>query len=304
MRPIKTPATAILWVIFLAVAIRANVAIIYVKTDGNDGKSGLSWALAKAKVQAGLNTAVSGDEVWVKMGTYNQRITLKAGVGLYGGFVGTETTRNGRNWVMNVTILDGGQGGSVDTSPSGATSATVIDGFTIRNGKALYGGGIYRSSSSPTISNNTITNNTARGDSVAETGGDGGGMYCAASSAKVIRNNTVSNNMVEGWSGNYCYSIPFPPYQICNYASGGGCGGGLYCEGSNPTISGNTTASNQVSGLYGSPGGGGIACNQCTFTISGNLIGSNNHAWERGAGGVLDGMGPNTSVCLFKSVGR
>ena len=113
---------------------RVQAATIYVSTAGNDANDGLTWATAKKTVQAGLNAAVSGDQVWVAAGTYVQCITLKAGVALYGGFAGTETDLSQRNWTANLTILDGNQAGSVVTSPAGATGTTRIDGFTIRNG--------------------------------------------------------------------------------------------------------------------------------------------------------------------------
>ena len=41
------------------------------------------------------------------------------------------------------------------------SAASVVDGFTIKNGFADYGGGIYCNNSSPTITNNIITNNSS-----------------------------------------------------------------------------------------------------------------------------------------------
>ncbi|MCX6376295.1 MAG: chitobiase/beta-hexosaminidase C-terminal domain-containing protein [Armatimonadetes bacterium] len=166
--------------------------VIRVKPSGSDSNDGSTWDMAKRTISAALNAAVAGDEVWGAGDSahpYNERITLKKDVGLYGGFAGTETSRDQRNWTMNVTILDGQQGGSVVTSPSGATASTVIDGFTIRNGIGTlvstyrYGGGVYcSSSSSPTIMNNTITGNS------------GGGIYCDGYSSATISNNTITGN--------------------------------------------------------------------------------------------------------------
>ena len=206
----------------------AQAGTVFVSTAGNDASDGLSWGTAKLTVQAGLNAAGSGDQVWVAAGTYVQCITLKTGVGLYGGFVGTETDLSQRNWVGNVTILDGNQAGSVVTGPAGAATDTRIDGFTIRNGKGTvvstsdshgwYGGGIYCKSSSPTIANNTIT-----GNSVSSCGG---GIYCSLSSP-AIANNTIASN------------------------SASSSGGGIYCSSSSPTIRGN-----KITGCIS----GGIAC--------------------------------------------
>ena len=43
-----------------------------------------------------LETANAGDQVWVARGTYTERITLKPGVALYGGFAGYETSLSER----------------------------------------------------------------------------------------------------------------------------------------------------------------------------------------------------------------
>ena len=124
----------------------------YVNNSAPPGGDGLSWATARQTVQAGLEAASAGDEVWVAEDTYVERITLKNGVALYGGFVGTESALDQWDWTHNETILDGNRG-IVVTSPAAATSATRIDGFTIRNGDAYAGngGGIKCYNSSPTI---------------------------------------------------------------------------------------------------------------------------------------------------------
>ncbi len=154
--------------IVMAVPAEPSVRVIHVATTGDDVYDGLTWQTAKRTVTAGLSAAVSGDQVWVAKGAYLERVTLKAGVALYGGLVGSENSLSQRPAFPramspdpNETTLDGNQAGSVVAS-SGATAATRMDGFTIRNGKADSGGGIYCDyNSSPTIVNNTITGNTA-----------------------------------------------------------------------------------------------------------------------------------------------
>jgi parallel beta-helix repeat protein len=249
---------------------------IYVKTTGSDSNDGSTWELAKKTVIAGLNTAISGDQVWVAAGKYNERVTLKSGVALYGGFIGTETDLSQRNFVTNITILDGSKAGKVVTSPSGATTSTRIDGFTIQNGKTTSGGGIYCSSSSPTIINNIISQNSAG------TYGSGGGIYCSDSSA-IITNNTIINNAA--------------PY---------GSGGGIFC-GCEPTNNNNPTISNNIiNGNTASAGGGGIYCCGYAFVkIFNNII----------SGNIGDGIGcyasfpaicnntiinNNNGICLYR----
>ena len=70
--------------------------ILYVKpgTSGNCN----SWATA-CELQTALGQAFYGDEIWVAAGTYkpttgsdrNATFALPNGVGVYGGFAGTET---------------------------------------------------------------------------------------------------------------------------------------------------------------------------------------------------------------------
>ena len=246
---------------------------LHVATTGDDASDGLCWATAKRTVQAGLDAASADDQVWVAAGTYVERITLKDGVGLYGGFAGSETTLAQRNWTANRTVLDGDQQGSVVTAPEGATVTTRIDGFMIRNGW----GGISCLSSSPTIANNTITGNIA-----AE--GSGGGIYCVAGSP-TIANNTVSGNTAPGGGGIFC-GWRSSPTIANNMITGntafvpfhGASGGGISCFYGSPTIVNNTIAGNMA--VMGA--GGGISCGGCSPTIANNTIAGN--ISDRGGG--------------------
>lgn len=92
----------------------------------------------------GGTTFSTGDEVWIAAGTYylTGTVTLKAGVAIYGGFAGTETTTVGREnstdkWdFTNATVLDGSVTGTKTyTGLNGASTSTstTIDGLTIQN---------------------------------------------------------------------------------------------------------------------------------------------------------------------------
>jgi hypothetical protein len=253
----------------LAGAGLAEAATIYVSMSGNDAGDGSSWATAKLTVQAGLNTAVSGDQVWVAAGTYVECITLKDSVALYGGFVGNETDPSQRNWVTNRTVLDGNKAGSVVTGPSGATASTRIDGFTIRNGTGRlsiyrYGGGIYCSASSPAICNNVITGNTAN---------FGGAVYCASSYATISDNTMTGNRSDFGYGGGIYCNASSPTISnntMSENIANIGSGAGISCEYSTPKISGNMITENTTTG-----GGGGIFCLSCSPPISNNVIAQN-----------------------------
>ncbi|MEN6414924.1 MAG: hypothetical protein ABFD49_00100, partial [Armatimonadota bacterium] len=73
------------------------------RTD--DSGDGLSWTNAEKTVAAAITASASGDQIWVKQGTYNECFTLPAGVKLYGGFSGTETLLSQRRPATYETIL-------------------------------------------------------------------------------------------------------------------------------------------------------------------------------------------------------
>lgn len=243
--------------------------VVYVSTAGNDANNGLTWATAKLTVSSGLTAAISGDQVWVASGTFVGCITLKSGVGLYGGFAGTETALVQRDWKTNITILDGNAVSSVVTSPSGATAAIRIDGFTIRNGKGTlgggnyYGGGIYCSDSSPTIVNNTITANSST---------NGGGIYCASRSAPLIQNNTITSNTVSGAGAGIAlnYSAPTIVNNVFMNNVASGNAGGIFCNNTSSPAIANNVFMNNTAAI-----GGGVYCNSSSPTIVNNTFANN-----------------------------
>jgi SprB repeat len=173
----------------------------YVQPTAQGTATGLSWTDAFPHVQVALDSAKAGDTVWVAAGTYkpttgNMRTVSfepRSGVRLYGGFSGSETQLNQRNWNSNPTILSGdigAQGDSLDNSYNVIymqlpDSNTVLDGFVVRGGNANFtgttetrdrrkcGGGIYINGKDweayPTIAHCTILLNTARNS--------GGGVF-------------------------------------------------------------------------------------------------------------------------------
>ena len=198
-------------------------AVVYVDINTLPGGDGNSWCTAYNAIQDGLNDAdVLDEEVWVAEGTYYEYITLKDGVGFYGGFTGCgeleETERDQRDWEINSTIIDGGNSRTVVI---GANNA-IIDGFTIQNGNADNGGGMNNDNTSPTITNCTFRQNMGWSY--------GGGIYNNNSSS-IITNCIFSQN-------------------VQDYA-----GAGIYNNNSSPIITGCTFNNNfvQASGL----GGGG-----------------------------------------------
>jgi hypothetical protein len=145
----------------------AATTIIYVDIDATGSSDGTSWEDAYPLLQMALDEASAQPgtdiEIWVAEGTYypddgpghvqdsrdeSFRIQYN-NVQLYGGFAGTESIREARDWSSNVTILSGDIGTSGTSSDNsyhvlyldGVTNTpinakTVIDGFTITGGSA------------------------------------------------------------------------------------------------------------------------------------------------------------------------
>ena len=104
---------------------------IFVKSDASGASDGSSWADAFTSLQDGLGTAQASDDIWVAAGTYKpttstdrlRSFRLKTGVGIYGGFLGTETVLEERDWDSNHTILSGDLNDD-DTDPADSGNIT------------------------------------------------------------------------------------------------------------------------------------------------------------------------------------
>jgi hypothetical protein len=238
--------------------------VFYVSPTGNNANDGLSWSTAKQSISHTLSISGNNDLIWIAAGTYSGRITVPNGVALYGGFTGTETQLSQRNWAINETIISGG----VNIS-AGATSATRIDGFTITNGYAEKGGGIYMVNASPILTNNKIIGNMADYGSGwgSDDGGCGGGIYISGG-APLIAGNLLADNHAYGWE----YFEPF--VGINQYL--GGKGGGIYISDGFATLINNTMSNNVANSRYGNPGiGGGIYVNFGTQIVQNSIIWDN-----------------------------
>ena len=302
---IRTALMVVLSTCFvLSLALPASSRIIYVKWDSPTNGSGDDWDHAFHSVQAGLNAAVSGDEVRVAGATDSQRqadptagkyvecITLSRGVALYGGYAGVGDTRDISAYE---TILDGDKQGTVVTCPEGADETTRVEGFTIRDGASQLGAGVYCYKSSPVIMDNKIIGcaatsmgggifcggylccPTIQGNVITANTAffSGAGICCYGSISPVIRDNTISGNSIEVYDG---------------------LGGGIYCQ-CQAVISEDTviiennviienTAPNAGGGIYA--GGTGAQ-----ITIAGNTFRGNS-----ANNGVLQCRGNTTKTIM------
>src|SRR6266853_3806054 len=174
--------------VFLLSDAVVRATTLYVQTNGNDGLSGTSWASAKRSITNAMVAAAAGDAIWVASGTYTQLVTLKAGVGLYGGFNGTETALAQRNWLTNASRINGASMGVVITISGGGPN-TRLDGMAITGGTGIFGGGISCDGSGAVIANNFIYGNTAPG-------GIGGGIYINFHLTTPLTDPVVTNNVI------------------------------------------------------------------------------------------------------------
>jgi len=111
----------------------APAVVYYVDgQNGQDPNDGLSWDTAKATIQAAVDAASTDDEIWVKAGNYaiSSQIQVDEAIGIYGGFAGDEIERSQRDWVGNVTMMDGQN----STRILQTADEPIIDGFTLING--------------------------------------------------------------------------------------------------------------------------------------------------------------------------
>ena len=144
------------FLLFFALSFFLNLShtqtTIYVDQGNSSGsEDGESWSTAYTALYDALNSATSGDEIWVADGTYyptddtdrDSSFNLVEGVGVYGGFAGTESSSDDRDWETYETILSGDIGTADDNSDNvyhvvvGSDDA-IIDGFTIQDGNADY----------------------------------------------------------------------------------------------------------------------------------------------------------------------
>lgn len=195
-------------------------------------------------IQAAIDAARNGDQVLVAPGTYFENINFE-------GKAIRVAAPSGRK----VTIIDGGNAGSVVTFNSGEGLGSVLEGFTIQHGNAsLEGGGIYINGASPTVTGNIVNSNTAE---------NGGGGIAVTFSSALVKDNVVTNNS-----------------QTTGYSGGVG-GGGIEVGGAGAAqIIGNTIQNNR----WATASGGGMTLFAAGTPVLENNIISGNSAYSEGGG--------------------
>jgi hypothetical protein len=292
-------AAAWLGLVVLAAAVQAQ-PVVFVHSTAHGANDGKSWVDAFVYLQDALASAHGGDEIWVAQGTYrpdqgdpvtlgdrSATFALVSGVKLFGGFSGTETSRDQRDWEAHETILSGDLFGNdtdnlaldepsrsdnsfhVVRADTQVDASTMLDGFTIRSGHASdSGGGGVLNFGAGHFSNLVITANAA---------GIGGGIRDGGSATyadvAVIGNvaATAGGGMASYYSSALLNRVTFRGNVSTTF------GGGFYNERSSVTVINTRFLQNE--GRWG----GGMYNRQGVLTlINGIFLG--NHALDDGGG--------------------
>ena len=267
-------------------------------TNGNC----LSWSDACDLSQA-LALAQPGFQIWAAAGTYkptedtdrNATFQLKNSLAIYGGFAGTETSLDQRDWETNPTILSGDIGTLDDNTDnsyhvvtgSGVDTTAILDGFTITGGAnqgditpTNQGGGMYINCGKPALKNIVFYNNTAS---------YGGGLYSRCESNKEnapTLTNVVfdQNTAVYHGGGIYTSRNNLELTNITFSNNKAGIGGGMNNYQSDPSLTNITFIENEAQNQ------GGAMANHDSSPILTNVTFSGNKATGTNGSGYGSGM--------------
>jgi hypothetical protein len=155
--------------------------ILYVNAAATGTGDGLSWANAYPRLEDALANASDYSEIWVARGTYrpsttsnvNDTYLIRAGLVLYGGFTGVETSRAQRNPSLNTTVLSGAYSTPAQSTKSASYLLTFfasdgdrslscrVDGFTLTTARYAV---VSVSNATPfTLANCTVENPVGSG---------------------------------------------------------------------------------------------------------------------------------------------
>ena len=262
--------------------VSSSFAATWYVNDTGSG-NGTSWASPYPTIQDAIVAAASGDEIWVKEGTYltAEEITINKAIVLYGGFPDAIASPafGDRNPGTYTTTIDGQDFTTVSHCLHLVGGGITVDGFTITGGnhstyssppQYLGGGGIaMRKSHNNTIRNCIITGN--------QSNNSGGGMAIWESAGTSIEGCRFSGNTVTGSYGGGALTIrnvsgttTITGCTFSNNSCAGG-GGAIYHFSDyddSVTISDSSFTSNRTTTAYGGAlaMAGGSTISNCSFT--------------------------------------
>ena len=259
--------------VLMPAPVRAATIVHVVSGGAGDGSD---WANGK-DLQAALTDAASGDELWLKVGSYlptmgtdrTASFVLKSGVAVYGGFTGTETQRSQRTGAPHETILSGNIGTTSTfednsynvVTADGTDASAVLDNVQILGGYAdgptvddqitvdyQSGAGLRADQGSPTLSNVNFAGNTAQER--------GGGVFLADSES-TMTNITFLSNYARSGGGLAAFAGDLTLADVDFVRNTADFGGGMYTDYGSPTLTNVSFSGNRAT----NGGGGGMYAN-------------------------------------------
>ncbi len=273
--------------------------------------TGATWADAMPDLQCALAEATAGAEVWVASGVYRPTygpdrtatFAVPDGVGVYGGFAGGESQRDGRlpqtappvlsgdiqaddpvdaaGLLLDPSAVVGGNAFHV-VSISSTLTSTVLERVAISGGQAdaapgptcgfACGGGLYLQGGAPQISGVRLVGNSA--------GVWGGAIYSEQSSALVVSATVHANRAGSGGGILWLGGAPVLANSLVAGNLAAGEGGGVYSLNSSLRLVNSTVAANRAGGR-----GGGLLFTGGAATAANLVIGANYAPSDAEAGG-------------------
>jgi len=245
--------------------------VVFVNLNATGANDGTAWEDAFTDLSDALETAIPGQEIWVAAGTYHptrcatigsceprrRHFILKKGIALYGGFAGTETERDERDWVVHETILSGDFNGDdvwddlnhewlnraenaihvLIATDSSSEYPAILDGFTIEGGHA---------------------------DDRENSEIDGGGIRLSSETAPFIRNCLFRGNVADSSGGAIFVPYASPTIENCTFVGNSSYTGGAIWVG---WSSGVVIANSLFEGNFSFIGGGALLLQDSAITI-------------------------------------
>ena len=308
-RPAWTRAFALVAALFLLGSVAAQARVIYVNgaLQTDPVPTGQTWATAWNTIGDAVNESSEGDEIWVAQGTYKEFVVITNAVALFGGFVGTETNRDQRNFTWNTTTIYGDGGGTnltrnVVSILEVTNTLARLDGFTVGKDPKVAGSAICSSNASPVIANNRIcgltnfafgviqcrggvplvtnndiaNNSTVPSDLIGTNYIGAGGLYSEYSDAHIVGNRIIGNKSKYGAGIKTRYGAPVIEFNDIMGNSADYFSGGVECWKSSARISNNRIVGNSVTYFSSDEAGGGISISSCeNIIVANNLVMAN-----------------------------